>query len=154
MRHLSRSPAETFDLGAALGKQVLPGALLLLFGELGAGKTAFIKGFVQGVLGDSSLVTSPTFTYLNIYKAADSDQQRIVYHFDLYRLGGIEEFLSMGFDEFLDAGGFSCIEWADKLGNLPLPGAIHVRIEPLEGDMRSISMDLMDLDKMDKHGHD
>lgn len=138
---ICRSSAETFELGAALGKQVQPNAVLLLYGDLGAGKTEFVKGFVSAIFADPIEVTSPTYTYLNTY-TGESRKQLLttVYHFDLYRLRNLEEFLSMGFDELLEAGAFCCIEWAEKLHGLDLPHAIKVHIKHIANDLRSISL--------------
>ena len=97
--------------GAELASSVEPGTVLCFFGELGAGKTTLIKGFV-GAATEFSVddVSSPTFTYLNIYEG-----EKPVYHFDLYRLNSSEEFMAMGFDDFFEAGGFCCVEWAERI---------------------------------------
>ncbi len=116
----SASSEETRLFGLAVGKQLKPGALLALFGELGAGKTTFVEGIVEGVCGRRLAIASPTFTYLNIY-----DDK--VFHFDLYRLKRAEDFLEMGFEEFLFAGAVTCIEWSERIEAL-LPQET-VRIE-------------------------
>ncbi len=105
------SAAETMAFGAELASSVEPGTVLCFFGELGAGKTTLIKGFV-GAATEFSVddVSSPTFTYLNIYEG-----EKPVYHFDLYRLNSSEEFMAMGFDDFFEAGGFCCVEWAERI---------------------------------------
>ena len=92
-------------------------AIIALYGDLGAGKTTFIRGLVEGAGSiDPRIVSSPTFTFLNIYQG-----EKMIYHFDLYRLPGKEEFFAAGFDEYFNAGGICCMEWADKIeSELPL----------------------------------
>ena len=107
-------------------------------GDLGAGKTTMIKGVVAGACGiNSSGVTSPTYTYMHAYTGA-----KTIYHFDLYRLPGEEEFLAMGFDEYFDAGGICCIEWSEKIPSLLGDRAVRVEIEHLDGDSRKIRITL------------
>lgn len=134
--YLSRSAAETFDLGVVVGKELSVPSVVCLFGELGAGKTTFIKGLVCGAAQvDPSVVQSPTFTYLNIYEGC-----KRVYHFDLYRLRDSDEFLSMGFDEYFDAEGICCMEWSEKIAScLPYP-SLHIHFEHAEEDQRRITM--------------
>jgi len=135
-KNLSRSAAETLALGSAFGKQLPPNSVVFFHGDLGAGKTTFIKGVVAGAAGVAeSEVTSPTFAYLNIYRGA-----KTVYHFDLYRLRDADEFLAMGFDEVFDAGGICCIEWAEKIASLDIPQAIHVTLTHVEDGVRRIEI--------------
>lgn len=134
--YLTHSATETRALGVTFGKQLQSNSLVCFFGNLGAGKTTFIQGITEGVLGtDASEVNSPTFTYLNIYHG-----NRTLYHFDLYRLRDADEFLSMGFDEVFDAGGVTCIEWAEKIEALIPEGAFCIRMNHLGGDERRIEV--------------
>lgn len=121
----SNSADETRLLGKELGSKLKKNSIVCFLGDLGAGKTTFIKGLVEGT-GYTSLeeVNSPTFVYLNIYKG-----KQTVYHFDLYRLHNTEEFLSMGFDEFFFAEGVCCVEWAEKILPLLPAGCLFVKIE-------------------------
>lgn len=136
VQYITHSAAETRSLGLAFGKQLLPNSVVCFYGDLGAGKTTFIKGLAEGVLGvPEEEVNSPTFTYLNIYKGI-----KTLYHFDLYRLHSVDEFLGMGFDEMFDAGGVCCIEWAEKLFSLELPNAIRVEMAHLGNETRSIEI--------------
>jgi tRNA threonylcarbamoyladenosine biosynthesis protein TsaE len=99
--------------------------VVCLRGDLGAGKTQLVKGIVEGatsVLAEQ--VSSPTFVYLNVYPGP-----RTVYHFDLYRLHDCDEFLSMGFEEYLSAGGICCIEWPERILELLPSGAMQVWLE-------------------------
>lgn len=121
--YISRSAAETTALGAAFGKQLASNTIICFFGDLAAGKTTFIKGLVSAAADyDAEFVQSPTFNYLNVYMGTIS-----IYHFDLYRFHGPDEFLSMGFDELFDADGICCIEWSEKIVSL-LPDR-YIRIE-------------------------
>ncbi len=135
-QYFSQSALETIELGYQLGKQLVPNTVVCLFGDLATGKTTFIKGLVFGAAHiDPSQVQSPTFTYLNIYEG----EQRI-YHFDLYRLRDADEFLSMGFDEYLDIGGICCIEWSERIASyLPLH-CICVTLTHAGNDKRNITI--------------
>lgn len=133
---ISFSAEETREQGRKFGMQLLPNSIVCFFGDLGAGKTTFIQGLTAGVLGfETDEVNSPTFTYLNIYHGKST-----LYHFDLYRLRDADEFLSMGFDEVFDAGGVSCLEWAEKIENIIPEGAIYVKMSHLGGDQRKIEI--------------
>ena len=114
MRNRTDSPESTQELGRKLGEKLSNGSVVAFFGDLGAGKTTFIKGLVAGATGiDPKEVNSPTFTYLNIYTG-----RTIVYHFDLYRFQRPEEFFALGFDEYFQEGGICCIEWAERIVSL------------------------------------
>lgn len=132
----THSAEETFRLGVELGGGLLPDSVVCFFGDLGAGKTTFIKGVVAGALGTSGdEVNSPTFTYLNIYIGNTT-----VYHFDLYRLRDADEFLSMGFDEMFDAGGICCVEWSEKIAAMLPDNAVVVMMSHQGGDERRIEI--------------
>ena len=137
MEHIvTHSAAETRQIGFDLGRSLPINSVICFYGDLGAGKTTFIKGVAAGVLGTSGEeVNSPTFTYLNIYRG-----ERTLYHFDLYRLKDVDEFLSMGFDEMFDAGGICCIEWAEKIHPLEIPGIITVDLSYIGEQIRSIDI--------------
>lgn len=108
---ITNSAQETFALGHSFGKNLPPGSVVAIYGDLAAGKTTFIKGVAHAIGGiDPKDINSPTFTYLNIYEGLKS-----FYHFDVYRMQGAEQFLQMGFDEYFDAGGICCVEWAEKI---------------------------------------
>lgn len=133
-QHLTSSASETFFLGYQVGKRLQPDAVVCFFGDLGAGKTTFIKGLVAGAAQtDPSYVQSPTFTYLNIYEG-----EIPVYHFDLYRLRDADEFLGMGFDEYFDAGGICCIEWSERIQTCLPPFVISITLVHEGEDQRTI----------------
>lgn len=128
------SENETISLGAEFGKKLPSNSIVCFFGDLGAGKTTFIKGLVQGAAAtDQEIVNSPTYVYLNIYQG-----QKKIYHFDLYRLRDADEFLSMGFDEFFFAGGICCIEWSEKIDSLLIDSCFRVEIQHIKENERMI----------------
>jgi tRNA threonylcarbamoyladenosine biosynthesis protein TsaE len=100
---------ETRDLAAALSSLARPGDVLVLAGDLGAGKTAFVQGFGRG-LGVSDRITSPTFTLVHVYEG-----RLPVHHLDVYRLEQLSEALDLGLPEMLDDGGVVLIEWGDAI---------------------------------------
>lgn len=135
-QHISRSAEETFELGHELGRELKAPCVVCLFGDLAAGKTTFIKGLVCGATGlNSSLVQSPTFTYLQIYEGTTN-----IYHFDLYRLRDIDEFLSMGFDEYFEADGICCIEWSERIVSYLPANSLYVHLEHAEAHSRVITI--------------
>jgi tRNA threonylcarbamoyladenosine biosynthesis protein TsaE len=132
----SHSIEETIALGKKIGEILPPNSVLCFFGDLGAGKTTFIKGLVEGGAEiPKAQVNSPTFVYLNIYEG-----KKIIYHFDLYRLKDSEEFLSMGFDEMLFAGGICCIEWAEKITSFLPANCITIEMSHIGPQHRQISI--------------
>ena len=138
--YTSTSPESTRNIARALCDKLIAGDVILLQGDLGAGKTEFVKGLATG-FGVNEPVTSPTFALLNVY------QGRLpVYHFDLYRLRSLEELDGIGFGEFVGGDGLAVVEWPDAFAAaLPdeflkvviLPGETVaqriVRIEPTGG---------------------
>jgi tRNA threonylcarbamoyladenosine biosynthesis protein TsaE len=110
---ISHSPDETVAHGRAHAATLRRGDVLALCGELGAGKTHFIKGLAAG-LGAATAVTSPTFTLIHEYIGG----RLPMYHFDFYRLEDADEALKIGLDEYLDGDGVCVIEWGDKFRHL------------------------------------
>ncbi len=110
---ISNSAEETIAAGRSYGLNARQGDVFALTGDLGAGKTQFVKGFVAG-LGSSAEVTSPTFVLVHEYE----DGRLPVYHFDFYRLGDSEAVFRLGFDEYVFSDGVSLIEWADRYFDL------------------------------------
>jgi tRNA threonylcarbamoyladenosine biosynthesis protein TsaE len=136
MEYTSTSVQQTTQFAHDLGQQLPPNSIICFYGDLGAGKTTFIKGLVSGAIGSPpEAVNSPTFVYLNIYEGTQT-----VYHFDLYRLRDSDEFLSMGFDEYLFCGGICCIEWSEKIAGLLPSGCIEVHLEHVEESVRQIKI--------------
>lgn len=120
---LSHSPLETMELGAQLAAQLEPGAVLLLSGELGSGKTCFVRGLARA-LGVAQAVTSPTYTLVNEYCG-----RYPVYHIDLYRVGRVTDLDCLGLDDYFEAGGITIIEWAERAAALLPQDVVRVRFE-------------------------
>jgi len=138
---ISHSPTDTESLGEHLGRTVAVGLVIGLSGDLGAGKTQFVRGLARG-LGVATRVHSPTFTLVNEY---DGGRLKL-FHLDLYRLETPEQLRSAGIGEFLSPDGVAVIEWAERLdaaGSLPAPGKnfIQVRIEIVNETERKIIYD-------------
>jgi tRNA threonylcarbamoyladenosine biosynthesis protein TsaE len=129
---ITQSEEETMALGRRLGSTLAAGATVLLHGELGAGKTAFVRGLAEGMGLPADEVSSPTFTLIQEYRGPIP-----LFHVDLYRICSAEAD-ELGLDELREQGVLA-IEWAEKLAHQP-PGAIEVRIEDLGGDARRVSI--------------
>lgn len=116
------SPEETFALGEKLGREAKAGDVYTLIGDLGVGKTVFTQGVARG-LGIEEPVSSPTFTIVQVYE----EGRLPFYHFDVYRIGDVEEMEEIGYEDCFYGGGVSFIEWADLVCEI-IPKK-HTRIE-------------------------
>ena len=123
MTVISKSEAETEAAGAAFGAALPDGAVVALYGDLGAGKTAFVRGMARG-MGIDARVSSPTFTIVNEYLGA-----RELYHFDMYRLGSSDELFDIGWEDYLSRGGVCAVEWSERVTDAFEGDEICVRIE-------------------------
>ena len=117
-----------------MAMQLRRGAVIALCGDLGAGKTHFVKGLAAGLGGVPDHVTSPTFTLINEY----TDCRPTLFHFDLYRLETEDELLRIGFDDYLEGDGICVIEWADKFPGLIPRGARWLQFSHREDGARVI----------------
>lgn len=139
MIYESFSEKETFGLGRQMGEQAQAGQIYLLHGDLGVGKTVFTKGFAQG-LGISEPVTSPTFTLIQEYE----EGRLPFYHFDVYRIGDVEEMYDIGYEDYFFGEGVCLIEWASRIWEILPDECINITIEKkLEKgfDYRTIKVD-------------
>ena len=134
MIHESNSEADTRAIAAALAPTLPPGAVVLLSGDLGAGKTAFVRGLAEGLAIDPDEVTSPTFTLVHEYRGG----RLPLIHVDLYRLDRAE-LDEIGLDQDLAATGVTAVEWAERLTRA-IPNAVVVRILDQGEDLRSIEI--------------
>lgn len=132
--HLTRSEAETEAIGRALAAQLQAGAVVLVSGNLGAGKTAFVRGLAAGFGIDPGEVTSPTFTLVHEYRGG----RLALYHVDLYRLDRAATD-DLGLEEMGVADGVLAIEWPDRLTHA-LPGARRVDLEIVDETTRQITV--------------
>ena len=135
MSHSSNSETETRAIAAALAPTLMPGAVILLSGDLGAGKTAFVRGLAAGLGLDPDEVTSPTFTIVHEYRGG----RLPLIHVDLYRLDRAE-LDDIGLDQDLAEQGVTAVEWAERLTR-GIADAIAVRIADEGGDRRSITIE-------------
>lgn len=120
----TRSPEETFETGRKLGEKAVPGQVFTLMGDLGVGKTVFTQGLARG-LGIQEPVSSPTFTIVQVYE----EGRLLFYHFDVYRIGDVEEMDEVGYDDYIMGDGVSLIEWADLIEEILPEKRTEVRIE-------------------------
>ena len=134
--HLSDSPEQTQTLAAALAQTLRGGEVIALDGELGAGKTQFVRGLLKGLGGNPRTVSSPTFVLLNVY-----DSGRLpLFHLDAYRVSGSDDFESIGFNELIEQGGVVVVEWASRVIDLLPQKRIDVQIQAIGPTVRSIQV--------------
>ena len=136
MNYISKSYEETQKIASDFAKQLKPGDVITLDGDLGAGKTAFTGGLAKG-LGISGYVTSPTFTIVNEYQMGSMP----LFHFDVYRIESMDDLYDIGWEDYIMQGGVCVIEWADIIRDgLDLP-YYEIRITKLDSeDTRQISI--------------
>ena len=131
----TRSESETAAVGRELARTLTPGSVVLLFGDLGAGKTAFVRGLAEGLGVSPDAVTSPTFALLQEYRHG----RLPLFHADLYRLNDPREVDDLGLEEIAEDGVLA-IEWAERLPRPPRSATI-VRITHGEGDVRRVTIE-------------
>lgn len=134
MKYVTNSAEETIEIGKSFAEKLNKGAVVLLSGEMGAGKTVFVKGMAQG-LGIKSLITSPTYAYMNDYDG-------ILYHYDCYRLTSGEDAESLGLTDYFYAGGICVVEWSENIADVIPNGAIRVTIDKTGETQRSIEIEI------------
>lgn len=138
MNFIATSVEKTMELGEKIGAAVMPGDIICLIGDLGTGKTHFVKGLAKG-LEIADYITSPTFTIVNEYEG-----RLKLYHFDVYRIEEPEEVNAIGFDEYIFSDAVSIIEWANYIQELIPKEALTITISkcPEEGEnYRNIHID-------------
>ena len=133
--YYSNNEAETEELGARLARQLPDGAVVALYGDLGAGKTAFVRGMASG-MGLSCRVSSPTFTIVNEYLG-----ERELIHFDMYRLSGADELFDIGWEDYLRRGAVCAVEWSEKVSDAFFGDEIRVRLEKVGDNERTITIE-------------
>jgi tRNA threonylcarbamoyladenosine biosynthesis protein TsaE len=134
----TNNESDTVSAGRTFGSTLAPGTVVALYGELGAGKTAFIRGMAEGLDLDVR-VFSPTFTIVNEYQGKIP-----LFHFDMYRLGGAGELFEIGWEDYLDRGGVCAVEWSEHVEEAFLPGTIRIRIDKIDETTRSIDIQMPD----------
>jgi tRNA threonylcarbamoyladenosine biosynthesis protein TsaE len=131
----SASVAETEAAGTRVARKIRAGDVVALAGDLGSGKTQFVKGLVKG-LGCAEVVTSPTFTLLHEYRGGPLP----IYHFDFYRVENLAALRAIGFDETVFGNGVSVIEWADRFAGAIPSHARWIKFAILSVDQRQIDL--------------
>lgn len=129
------SPEATQALGGQVAEALSPPRVLALSGELGSGKTQFVKGFCAGLGVDPARVTSPTFTIINEYASEGGP----VYHIDAYRLSGAAELEALGVEDYVFGEGYVLIEWADRIADLLPEDTIRLHFAHVGEERRRIS---------------
>ena len=132
---LSYIEADTEALGARFAENLLGGAVIAMYGDLGAGKTAFVRGMARG-MGLSCRVSSPTFTIVNEYLG-----DRELIHFDMYRLSGADELFDIGWEDYLARGAVCAVEWSENVEDAFFGDEIRVTIEKLSDTERKITIE-------------
>lgn len=139
-----KSKSEMENLAKLISESLEGGEIISLRGDLGAGKTYFTK-FIGKYLGVQENIVSPTFAILNIYEGKFK-----IFHFDVYRLGGEEEFSDLGFEEYLYGKGISIIEWADRISEILPEYAIDIEIKSTGEEARIVNISSENADLMKK----
>jgi len=137
VEYISHSVADTEAIAAKLADSLQPNDVVALEGELGAGKTQFVRGLVKALGGDCRAVSSPTFVLLNVYKTP----LLAVYHLDAYRVGGAEDFSSIGFGELLEQNGIVVVEWPSRVKDILPPRRINITFEITGKTSRKITVE-------------
>ena len=133
----TQSQAETQALGTTLADRLPAGSVVALYGDLGTGKTHLVKGIADGLGLDPTTIRSPTFTILHTYE----DGRRPLHHFDAYRVESTDEFVELGFEEYVaDDESITCIEWADRVEPLLPPAALRLALTHDGPDRRRIAL--------------
>ena len=136
---ISHSQLETEEIGQKLAEKLPGGSVVAMYGDLGAGKTAFVRGMAKG-MGLSCRVSSPTFTIVNEYLG-----ERELIHFDMYRLSSADELFDIGWEDYLSRGAVCAVEWSENVQDAFFGDEIVVRIEKLNDTDRKILIEGVEL---------
>ena len=132
---ISHSQLETEEMGRKLAEKLPGGSVVAMYGDLGAGKTAFVRGMAKG-MGLSCRVSSPTFTIVNEYLG-----ERELIHFDMYRLSSADELFDIGWEDYLSRGAVCAVEWSENVQDAFFGDEVVVRIEKLNNTDRKITIE-------------
>ena len=132
---ITNSEQETEALGARFAEKLPGGTVVAMYGDLGAGKTAFVRGMARG-MGLNCRVSSPTFTIVNEYLG-----QRELIHFDMYRLSGADELFEIGWEDYLARGAVCAVEWSEKVEDAFYGDEVRITIEKLDDTRRKITIE-------------
>ena len=132
--YYSKNESDTEALGEMFGKSVPDGSVIAMYGDLGAGKTAFVRGMAKG-MGLNCRVSSPTFTIVNEYLGV-----RSLIHFDMYRLGSADELFDIGWEDYLSRGAICAVEWSENVEDAFFGDEYNVTIEKTGDSSRKITI--------------
>ena len=132
---ISNSPDETEQISENFAKTLKPGTLIAFLGDLGVGKTCFMRGLARGI-GYEGDITSPTFSIVNEYRGG----RLPVFHFDMYRISSFEDLYSTGYFDYFDENGIIAIEWSENISEILEDNTIFVEIQPVDGFKRKITI--------------
>ena len=135
----TKNELETEALGQRLAESIDGGAVIAMYGDLGAGKTAFVRGMAKG-LGLDCRVSSPTFTIVNEYLG-----ERELIHFDMYRLSSSDELFDIGWEDYISRGAICAVEWSENVEDAFYGDEIRLTIEKLSDNERKITIEGVDL---------
>ena len=133
--YITNSERETEEIGRRFAEKLPGGTVVAMYGDLGAGKTAFVRGMARG-LGLSCRVSSPTFTIVNEYLG-----DRELIHFDMYRLSGADELFDIGWEDYLNRGAICAVEWSENVEDAFFGDETRVTIEKLSDTGRKITIE-------------
>lgn len=133
--YITHSETETEALAESLADKIKDGTVLAMYGDLGAGKTAFVRGLARG-MGLSCRVSSPTFTIVNEYEG-----ERELIHFDMYRLSSSDELFDIGWEDYLARGAVCAVEWSENVDDAFFGDETVIRIEKLSDTDRKITIE-------------
>ena len=139
MVYYTNSDKETEAIGEQFGRRVKDGTVIAMYGDLGAGKTAFVRGMARG-MGITERVSSPTFTIVNEYLG-----ERTLIHFDMYRLGSADELFDIGWEDYLARGAVCAVEWSENVEEAFYGDEIRLTIEKISDTSRKITIEGADL---------
>ena len=132
---ISHSQLETEEVGRKLAEKLPGGSVVAMYGDLGAGKTAFVRGMAKG-MGLSCRVSSPTFTIVNEYLG-----ERELIHFDMYRLSSADELFDIGWEDYLARGAVCAVEWSENVEDAFFGDEVRLTIEKLSDTARKITIE-------------
>ena len=135
MIYYTNSDKETEAIGEQFGRTVADGTVVAMYGDLGAGKTAFVRGMARG-MGIDERVSSPTFTIVNEYLG-----DRTLIHFDMYRLGSADELFDIGWEDYLARGAVCAVEWSENVEEAFYGDEIRLTIEKTSDTSRKITIE-------------
>lgn len=139
MVYYTNSDKETEAVGEQFGRSVKDGTVIAMYGDLGAGKTAFVRGMARG-MGITERVSSPTFTIVNEYLG-----ERTLIHFDMYRLGSADELFDIGWEDYLARGAVCAVEWSENVEEAFYGDEIRLTIEKISDTSRKITIEGADI---------